>query len=370
MTLKVSVLTEEAELEPLAAEWSEITARLPCVLPTQCLEYLCAYRRAFHLGAADFQLILLRENGRLVAVVPARLETRRVLGMKLRVLGFTDLPMPIRDVLILPEVDLARVVEALSQQLRTIWPWVYLHFRAVPSVSRLVSATPEQGLMLLRQQCGSSNAIDVAAGDHLARVLTSNMRNNLKRKRKRLDALGRVEFVTVTEPAQLEQAYQGFLDTEAAGWKSVRGGRRAIKLHADQTTFYRELMMLKSSKREVHIHLLLLDGAPIASDYCIISQGVCYSLKHGYDERYADATPGNLLRAYTIEHYQAAPTIQTLDLISAWSWHERWRPNARPIYDVKIFNSSLLGRLLHAASSARRSLDARRSRQAVQVDTR
>jgi hypothetical protein len=346
-----------------------MTAALPCVLPTQCLEYLRAYRHAFALGDTDFQLYALREQGRLVAVVPARLDTRQVFGAKLRVLTFMDLPMPVRDVLVLPEIELAAVIGALSEYLRQTWPWLYLHFRAVPSTSRLVSESPRPGLMLLSEPCGASNAIDVSAGDHIGHVLTRNMRSNIKRKRKRLANLGRVEFVTVTEPAELDAAYQGFLDTEAAGWKSLRGGRRAVKLHADQTLFYRTLMTLKSSAREAHIHLLLLDGTPIASDYCIVSKGTCYSLKHGYDERYADTTPGNLLRAYTIEHYQSDPSIHTLDLVSAWGWHERWRPEARPIYDIKIFNRSPSARLLHTMVSAKRSLQTRRQSRGVQVET-
>jgi CelD/BcsL family acetyltransferase involved in cellulose biosynthesis len=267
-------------------------------------------------------------------------------------------------------VDLATVVDALAEQLRETSPWVYLHFRAVPASSRLVQESRQSRLLQLRQTCGSSNAIDVSTGDHLRQALTSNMRSNLRRKRKRLETLGRIEFVTVTEPAALDEAYQGFLDTEAAGWKSVSGGKRAVKLHADQTTFYRTLMKLKAEEREAHIHLLLLDDTPIASDYCIVSRGTSYSLKHGYDERYAEAAPGNLLRAYTIEYYQAAPSIHTLDLISAWSWHERWHPTVRPIYDVKIFNRSASGRLLHAAVSAKRSADALRSRGRVQIDTR
>jgi hypothetical protein len=264
---------------------------------------------------------------------------------------------------------LAAVMDALSDYLRKTWPWHYLHFRAVPSSSRLVSESPRPGLMLLSEPCGASNAIDVSGGDHIVRVLTRNMRSNIKRKRKRLEALGRVEFATVTDTAELDAAYQGFLDTEAAGWKSVRGGRRAVKLHTDQTLFYRTLMRLKSETREAHIHLLLLDGTPIASDYCIVSRGTCYSLKHGYDERYAEATPGNLLRAYTIEHYQTDTSIHTLDLVSAWSWHERWRPDTRPIYDIKIFNRSPFARLLHSLVSAKRSLQSRPGR-GVQVEPR
>ena len=350
--LQIRTIDSEDSLISIAEPWRQLAARQPNLLPTQCHEYFVAFREAFALAAPDFKLFACYRSGELVALLPTRFTRKRAFGIDIPILEFVNLPMPIRDILIAPELDLADVVTCLHIYLKEQWPWVYMHFKAVPHSSPLIKRT--RGLRIRQGVCGMSNAIDVARGKHLNEVISANVRNNLKRKRKKLNRLGQIVFTTVTEPESLEAAFQAFLDTEAAGWKSVSGGRRAVKLHADQTAFYRKLMQLKSVRREAHIHLLSVNDIPVASDYCILTEGICFSLKHGYDEKYADMAPGNLLRAYTIEYYESDDSIHTLDLISNWSWHDRWRPTPRPIYDVKIIGPSALARLLYLAVGLKR----------------
>jgi CelD/BcsL family acetyltransferase involved in cellulose biosynthesis len=352
--LQIRTIDSEASLASIAEPWRQLAAQQSNLLPTQCHEYFVAFREAFALAAPDFKLFACYRSGELVALLPTRFKRKSAFRIDIPILEFVNLPMPIRDILIAPEVSLSDVVNCLHVHLKDQWPWIYMHFKAVPNSSPLIKQT--RGLTIRQEVCGMSNAIDVARGKHINEVLSANTRNNLKRKRKKLNRLGQVVFTTITEPEHLDAAFQAFLDTEAAGWKSVSGGRRAVKLHADQTAFYRKLMQLKSVRREVHIHLLYVDDVPIASDYCILTKGISFSLKHGYDEKYADMAPGNLLRAYTIEYYESDDSIHTLDLISNWRWHNRWRPTSRPIYDVKIIWPSTMARLLYRVEALRRTI--------------
>ncbi len=200
---------------------------------------------------------------------------------------------------------------------------------------------------MLVRPVGFSHALDVSAPGYVARKLNSKARNNLRRNQKRLAYLGPYEFRTVDALPALDSAFEAFLAAEAAGWKSVRGGRRAVKLHTDQTGFYRDLMHRFASQCGCHIHLLLLDGRVIAADYCILVGHTCYSLKHGYDEAFASVAPGNLLREYTVDFYGHQPGIKTIDLISDQQWHLTWRPQRREVFDIRLFNQTLLGRVLY-----------------------
>ncbi len=352
--LSLRLLATADDFDVAAAAWSSLLAQLPAAVVTQNVEYLQAYLQAFAPAPEQCMAVLVYADKQLVAVFPMRRASRQLLGLTLKVLEFPQLPMPIRDVLIAPGVAPQRVVDCLREQLHTlIGPWDCLHLADVPATSSLL--TPLSGTV--HRSSGLSNAISVAGAGYVQTRLNSNARNNLRRNIKKLSALGDYQCRTVTAPGKaLEEAFSSFLETEAAGWKSVSGGKRAVKLHADQTQFYRTLLHTKAAQGLAHIHLLLLDGRAIASDYCVVTKDVSFSLKHGYDETYAAAAPGNILRAYTIDYYEQDATVNTLDLVSNWDWHSRWKPMQRTIHDVKIFNRSVPGYAALGLQTLRRRL--------------
>ena len=344
-TYRVEIRHGFTAMEDLREAWQTLLTSIAGGLPTQSYEYVLAYRSAFAHNWQSHYLCLIYRESALVGIIPVRYLNRRVKGVPLRVLVFVDLPMPIRDILLSPHENPTDLWSAVCAQFtpQTGKIWDYWHFRSTPATSPLISnAIPR----CINFKHGLSNAIDVAGHGYLKTGINSNARNNLKRNQKKLQQAGTTHYRSVTALPDLMQAYEHFLDTEAAGWKSVSGGKRAVKLHQDQTEFYRHLMLLKAQSGEAHIHLLELDGRPIASDYCIVVNDVVYSLKHGYDEAFKKYAPGNLLRAYTIEYYEQSE-IKTLDLVSSWSWHARWKPTARPIYDVKVFGIGPKARLLY-----------------------
>lgn len=339
-----SISTDD-EFDRYEQAWTLLTEKLKNQLPTQRYDYMAAYFKSFNLENENVLLIACYRSDELVAVLPWRCSVKRVYRWSLPILEFVQLPMPIRDIIVAPNEDLETILRECGAFIQRLFPWQMIQLDAIPSTSPLLNLT--SGLDLRMRVRGQSNAIDVSASGHLQSALSANFRNYLRRKRKKLDALGKVEFQTATLSDELEVAYQSFLDTEAAGWKSVSGGKRAVKLHTDQTEFYNRLKESSCAKKQAHIHLLLLNGVAIASDYCILGKGASYSLKHGYDEKYSEMAPGHLLRAYTIEYYEASEDTHTLDLVSSWAWHDRWHPLSRPIFDVKIFNKQVVSQTLY-----------------------
>ena len=332
-------------------EWKALLERQPEPRLSQDPAYYQSYLDNFCPGASDALVVCVCRDSTLLAVIPLRCAERRVFpGIRAKALTFPDLPMPVRDALIDHRCSTADILTFVRDQLGKAAgiAWDYLNLRAVLKGSALVPGGAVSHMPpMLQRQIGVSHALDVSAPGYVASKLNSKARNNLRRNQKKLAHLGRYEFRTVAALPALDSAFEAFLNAEAAGWKSVRGGKRAVKLHKDQTGFYRDLMRRVAPQRRCHIHLLLLDGRAIAADYCILSGDTCYSLKHGYDEEFSSVAPGNLLREYTVEFYGDQPEIRTLDLISDQQWHLAWRPHRRPVFDIKLFNRTLLGRLLY-----------------------
>jgi len=60
---------------------------------------------------------------------------------------------------------------------------------------------------------------------------------------------------------------------------------------------------------------LELDGRPIAFEYGWFAKGVYHSLKVGYDEQYAQYSPGQLLVAHILEHFHRNHSCHRFDCL-------------------------------------------------------
>ncbi|MGI9201700.1 MAG: GNAT family N-acetyltransferase [Woeseiaceae bacterium] len=311
--------------------------------------------QSFDTSSEDVFVISVFDRNNLLAILPCRLVTERVFGIHLRILEFPNYPVPIHDALIGPAESSVEIFQTITAQIQSLMAsdWDYMRFRGVLEESVLVSlarTSPRSSTT----HYDFSHLLSVTTDQYVETVLNAKARNNLRRNRKKLADRGEYQFRTFTTFPELEDAYQSFLETEAAGWKSVKGGKKAIALHEDQTAFYRDLLHRSSQSGRGHIHILYLNGKPIASDLCILTANSCYSLKHGYDEQYSNLAPGNLLREYAVEYYGRSSTIESIDLVSGMDWHLTWRPERRKVFDVRFHKKSLRGMLLYYIRRARR----------------
>ena len=345
------------EIGGLQERWFELAESTSPAGLTLYPDYTMACLGAFDTFRDETLVAAAFLEDRLVAVLPARFTTRKASGISAAVLEFPDYPAPIRDVLISASVPARGVFQSLLSQLAATagTRWDYTCFRGVLESSTLIELAGQMK-QATAVHYDYSHRLCVETGDYVGSVLKSKARNNLRRNRKKLASRGSFEFRTVDAFPELEAAYQAFLVTEAAGWKSVRGGKRAIALHDDQTAFYRDLLARHAGEGRSHIHLLYLDGTPIASDLCIQTADSCYSLKHGYDEAYADMAPGNLLREYTVNYYGERDDVRFIDLLSGMKWHLSWQPERRRVYEVRFYNSTVKAGMMGLMAAVKRSL--------------
>ncbi len=357
-TLEVRIYRGLDEIRGIQSEWFDLAESLGSAGLTQYPEYMLSYLQSFDMASEDVFVVSVFDRNHLIAIFPCRLVAERVFGIRLRVLEFPNYPVPIRDVLIGPTGSSAAIFQTITSRIQSLIKsnWDCMRFRGVLEESVLV------GLARTSQRSSTthydfSHLLSVKTDQYVETVLNSKARNNLRRNRKKLAGHGEYQFRTFTTFPELENAYQAFLETEAAGWKSVKGGKRAIALHEDQSAFYLDLLRRCSQSGRGHIHILYLNGQAIASDLCILTAKSCYSLKHGYDEQYSNLAPGNLLREYAVEYYGRSSTIESIDLVSGMDWHLTWRPERRKVFDVRFYNKSLRGILLYYIRRARRLSD-------------
>jgi CelD/BcsL family acetyltransferase involved in cellulose biosynthesis len=181
---------------------------------------------------------------------------------------------------------------------------------------------------------------------------SSRGQRDLRRKRRKAEALGAVTFAVV-EPAVddvgplLEEA----MAVEAASWK----GRSGTALAHDETlrTFFATYAGLASEAGILRFSFLRIDGRAIAVQIGVVSDGAEWQLKIGYDEQYRECSPGILLMLEIVRHAAGLGLERFEFLGKAAPWTRQWTEQERPNVRLRVYPYSARGGSTLVADAAR-----------------
>jgi hypothetical protein len=336
----------------LEADWRRIYNSMPERAGCHAFEAHLSFLDHLMESPDELRCLALRDGQRTRAICLLEAKTDRVLGFPLRVWR-APLPshMPWGDVLC-PE-DEAR---------RTLMPVLLEHLRRASGgrCLLLLGPLPEgsivwTGLQQLRPDdycvvpADSAHIIDCTRSfDELMSRLTRKARGSLRRRQRKLDALDDVRFVTTRCPSDLANEFETFLDVEACGWKGEGGSRGAVRCHADQPAFYRDLLKVSGPSDHCEIDSLYADGKCIASQLWIRTGSEYAGLKMGYDEDYARLGPSNLLLWHVLRRCCLDEGVHRVNFVSDSPWQLVWAPDSIPLRRAYIALGRWSGRPLTA----------------------
>jgi CelD/BcsL family acetyltransferase involved in cellulose biosynthesis len=130
--------------------------------------------------------------------------------------------------------------------------------------------------------------------DALLGSRSRNLRSQLGRRQRALERRGRLAFRTTTGGPGLERDLDAFVRVEASGWKTRE--RSAIASNPRTERLYREFARAAAERGWLRLHLLELDGVAVAADLNFVIGSSAFLVKTGFEESYADASPGLVLR--------------------------------------------------------------------------
>jgi CelD/BcsL family acetyltransferase involved in cellulose biosynthesis len=277
---------------------------------------------------------VLERSGRPVAVTALGSRVRRAAGLDFRVvheLRVGESGLPFVDGLLDPACDppptIADVLAAsfdtwhvlLLRQLRAGSPW--LRHAAVSDCH--IEAEPQFG----------AGVLDTARTyEDLLRAMPSNMRNTLRKTRRKVSERGGAEF-KVHSGAALAKAIERHLDLEASGWKGREG--TALRYATQEGGLVRDYNLAAPTAQ---IRSLEIDGSLLASQVTVTIGRTCFLSKIAFDEEHSDLSPGNVLMAALIETCCADPDIDHIDCMVWYPWHQRWGMVREPTHTVVAFN--------------------------------
>ncbi len=129
--------------------------------------------------------------------------------------------------------------------------------------------------------------------------LSRNLRKDVRRRRRRLEERGDLTIQVHRGAEALGEPLAEGVAIESSGWKGQEG--TAILEAKGQLAFFQALADWAAARDALEITFLRLDGTAIAFHYNIVFHGILYALKIGFDESYADLSPGKVLLGAEIE---------------------------------------------------------------------
>ncbi|MEK8023279.1 MAG: GNAT family N-acetyltransferase [Candidatus Hydrogenedentota bacterium] len=338
-------------IESIKDEWSSLASEGPCDEPFYRPEWFVAQARAFRPGC-EICLVLLREEGRLRAVLPV--------GFELTWRG----PLPARTIHSLTNGhsvrynvihgaggDLAKIQQELWNFLRTLRGWDIIELQNVPR------GTAAEGLLALARRDGHPAGLKPGSPspyillpdkkDGVDAVLaraTPSFRGNLRNQMRKLEAMGpvRLERIDRADPEILRVFYE----LEHGGWK----GRAKTSIVSEERTRLFYDMAAEAAARGGYLSLYLLrcGDRVVAMHYGFLHAGRYFSPKVTYDEAYRKCGPGQLIM-FEIVRDLIGRGAREFDITgSSAPWKMEWTSNLRERGDCLIFRRSAYGGLLHA----------------------
>lgn len=185
--------------------------------------------------------------------------------------------------------------------------------------------------------------LSLAPYDRMTEHFSKKRRQHQRTAWNRASRAGTVTFETARTGEELERTFPEFLRIENSGWKGEKGS--AIEHNPRVTGFYRGLAESFAKRGACEIHLMRLDGKAIATEFCLVVNDTCYTVKTGYDEAYRSLSPGMLMMEYIVKRCYENLSLATVNLVTAAPYMESWRPEFGEILNGYLFNRTVRGTL-------------------------
>ena len=321
--------------------------------------WVSAYLRSNPAFAQSCHIFTLSQRNQTLAIYPLQYITAHRFGLQLnswRIFWPSD--MGINDFILLPLPHSHKYIVLLKEYLNTLqdYPWDLLELQNVPENTITAEALKErpvrQAVSVYHHdskylRCGVTYDESVAE-------ISSKFKKNNRRKMRNLEKLGKVTTAYFNQPEELKQAFDAFLDVEAANWKGEQNS--ALRHDERQRCFYQELLHEYAGTGRCVIHLLYLDAVPIAGQFALISGNTLFLLKIGYNAEYQAMGPGGLLLDATLRKFSGDSVIKNISFVTGAKWNDDWAPQVHHVFNHYIYNRTYKGLVSWLAETAKSGL--------------
>lgn len=312
--MKSQIINGIEALQHLRGPWSELERR--ALLPMQEFAWIEAAALTF-ASHGKIRFLIVTEGEAIKAVAP--LVLRRG-NPYLEMLGVSTLYEPM-NVVWTDDDALFCLTRALADlKLPLFLERIPLDS---PLVESLMNAFRRRGVMFSRPN-GSWPLIPIDdSWIEPENKFNAKRRAYLKRARRIADEMGPVRSELIAPiSSDMEMLLHEFLRIEASGWKGANG--TALMQDALRGPFFRRYARAACEKGTLRFGRLTIGERVVASQFAVETCGGLWLFKIGYDERFSQCSPGNLLIRDTLSQ-AARRGLKFVALLGADEpWKKQW----------------------------------------------
>jgi CelD/BcsL family acetyltransferase involved in cellulose biosynthesis len=312
--VRVETVSSESEFAQLAGSWDELVQAMPRPSPFLLHSWLLEWWGHYG-GGAELAVQVAFRGSRLVGAIPLSIRRRAGLRVSEFVGGngaiLTDLLVADGE----EEPVVARLVEGLASSRHD-----FASLYGLPRSSRLVTALPSDALRLVERL--EAPVLDLDAGWEAVYCakFPSKARNERRRRRRRLEALGPVETPVARTREELEPALEDAFRLHGLRWQGRRDGSDFVTPTGKR--FHREALLRLADLDVTRILTLRLDGRAIAFALYLQLARRAYGVTMAFDPDYARFGPGLEAKLLSLEA-AADEGMTRAELLGAAAEHKR-----------------------------------------------
>ena len=306
-------------------------------------EWMSAWWSAYAAtGEGRSAVVVVARRGRdIVGILPLQIAEERYRGrLPIRALRFLGDGTYDSDYLdfVVPRGEEEEVLPAFWSWLRRgAGPLRYdvARWYEIPTTSPHYALTrslaTHAGTLLSEERIGCVSVALPDSWDEYLGSLRPRMRTKIRSLRRDLEADHATTLIACSEASELHETLDSLFDLHQRRW-ATRGEPGALR-GREKRRFYDALGRTLLERGWLDLHTLVVNGTPVAHQFCGRYQGTVYLLQEGYDPDWESMGVGNVLRAMLLERL-IQEGVRTYDFLGGvsqhkLSWGGRIRESAR-----------------------------------------
>lgn len=174
--------------------------------------------------------------------------------------------------------------------------------------------------------------------------LSKNAKQNYQKAINKLERAKSWEFMALSDK-MASSRWDTFLRLEDAGWKG-EGKSSIAKLSTNHRDYYQGLITLLEVKQALRMYFLTIEGEYVAGVFGVADNEVFHYAKAGYDPRFKQYSPSNLLLMLLIRELCVnSPVTKIFHMYPGdYGYKHRFCPEKEECLSLRIYNNTLRGR--------------------------
>ena len=344
------VIADYSDFLRLEGEWNDAVERAQIPHPFLRHEWIRTWWDSFG-GSRQLFVLVVRDEGRIMAIAPLMRETALAYGLPVRRLTLlANDHTPRTDFVIADKPDDAyRAI--WSALLRDSDQWDVLQLTQLLRTSTTVAVMSQfataEGLPIGVWKSSDSPYLELAGTwDSYWASLSSKFRSNVRNRLSRLKQIGEPALEVLADRADIAAACDDAWRLEASGWKDQEG--TSIGSDAAVRSFYTLLAERAAACGWLRLVFLTVGGRRIAVSYGAIYDDRLFLFKTGYDREFHTCSPFKLLTYFAVQEGFARGLREIDFLGDTEPWKQEWTPASRGHDWLFLFSNSRRARLLHS----------------------